>query len=253
MQTFGMSMKLNGVIRFKALVLALVLSTQALGYDVKESIHNAQVYDEGKQYDITHLDTIQEPRKVFIYAHGSGGLNTSGHPESWSRWLSTLGYLVVVPDLYSIPGVVRNHDSRTKTKNTGAMKPYSYGRCLNPMICLSQASVRQAIRILKNSIFVDEWNIMGHSLGAGATSRMKLTKFTQGILSGYRCHRPVRWQSSMLTLSINYEDDPWMNEYEQGCLEQGIDYQLLLDGQGHQSYDPISRETVREFLEAAER
>ena len=58
----------------------------------------------------------------------------------------------------------------------------------------------------------------------------------------------------MHTLSINHEDDPWMNEYEQRCLEQGVDEELLLDDPDHHhTYHPKSREAVRNFLEAAER
>jgi dienelactone hydrolase len=198
------------------------------------------------------IDMLQTPSKypVLIYLHGCGGLNEDS--QAWGRTIKNLGFIVVQPDSFAIPGRKSNCDS--KAQRGGLIKGFDVWRLRSFELQNALDELNKIDWVQKDQIF-----LMGHSEGALTASRTSVSGFKAVIASGYWCYEDLELKhGSSPFLFLNWQDDPWFraksNERNPGICQKHADrrpgtQQVIIEGQGHPtSGSGKARLVVEEFL-----
>jgi hypothetical protein len=146
---------------------------------------------------------LEKKYPVVIYLHGCTGI-LSNHDLRWARFISNLGFVVILPDSFARPRRVSNCDPVHTRGGTGRF-PIA--------LAYREQEIAYAINQLKKTSWADTANIflMGHSEGANAAAQTNITGFRGIILSSGFCHRGINFEYGVKGLVINYENDPWHN------------------------------------------
>jgi dienelactone hydrolase len=216
----------------------------AIDLDPSYSWKSAQVYVPGAWFQKT-VDNVQidHPKPVIIYLHGCAGIRN--HDQDWPSFLKRLGFIVVIPDSYALPGRPMNCDPNTHRRmrniDTMSLRP------LEAEFALSQ--VKKMPWADKNNIF-----LMGHSEGGMGASRVKEEGFKGIIFSGFNCRWGVSAERNVPLLAIEHETDPWFKHNSRHCKdnweERNDANQIILKGHGHSTAgNRIAENEVKKFLE----
>jgi len=178
-----------------------------------------------------------------IYLHGCGGISR-WNDNRWGQFISELGFVAILPDSLARPGRVSNCDPSTQlpTFRFPMAEPYR------------QQEIAYAMNELKKLQWVDTKNIyfMGHSEGANALAKTKITGSQGIILSSGFCFTGISFEQGVPGLVITFSDDPWHRGAKSRCAEGRSDGSLtainLLDS-GHDTFDQSEvRQGVAKFL-----
>lgn len=211
---------------------------------VEKSWDKADVYVPGSVF-IKSTSNLKLDKKypVVLYLHGCIGIN-SQHDLRWARLISNLGFVVVLPDSLARPGRVSNCDPRSFSASGRFPQALTY----------REHEISYAMNQLQKAPWVDTSNIflMGHSEGANAVARTKVTGFRGYILSSGRCSTGVNFEQGVKALIINFSDDPWHRPEKTQCQIERSDGSitlLYLQGTDHLTFDnSIARKSVEQFL-----
>jgi len=249
---------------FKAAATDVYPSDMSKGkYAIEKSWEGAQIYIPGSRFKKSVKDiNFEKKMPIVVFAHGAAGIGD--HDIGWARFLSSNGYVVVMPDSFSIPNRVPNYDSVKKIANLR----------LVPVNLLRPVEAEYALSQLKLLNWVDGKNIflMGHSEGANASTYIKETGYSGLIISSNLCHFGFRIQEDIPILAISYEEDTYLpNPLKFHCVNRWDTYypadtqntesrkiwreprknatQVILSGRGHSTYDNnIAKDAVLNFL-----
>ena len=220
---------------------------------ISASWKSAKVFVPGLPESPVKFNEVPEGTKkhpVIIFLHGCGGINKPS--VLWGKVLSKLGYIVVLPNSYAIPGRKVFCDIKNKKTVGGAM---------GVEIKTLRAN---EVRVAKNEIIKMSWAddesifLMGHSEGASGVVFTRDLDFRAIVASGYKCGKknrrgklPIRVDTQTPILFIYYKNDPWF-DYD-NCKEfvktRDNVHVIELEGNTHQtSTNQIAREAVAKFL-----
>jgi dienelactone hydrolase len=219
--------------------------------NLKNSWINATVYEPNSFFPKS-IDFLDKPSEfpVLIYLHGCAGLNDDA--REWARAIKSLGFIVIQPDSFAIPGRRSNCDP--KNHQAQVIEGFDSFRLRN-------AELRQAREELHKLKWLDRQKIflMGHSEGGMTVSRTPVDGFRAVIASGYWCHERLEIKhGSAPFLFLNWESDPWFraraNNRNPSICQQHADQrqntkQIIISGEGHAtSGSSEARKAVQEFL-----
>lgn len=220
-------------------------------HNLKYSWINASVYEPDSFFPKS-IDFLDKPSEfpVLLYLHGCAGLNDDA--REWARTIKNLGFIVVQPDSFAIPGRRSNCDP--KNHQAQVIEGFDSFRLRN-------AELRQARDELHKLKWLDKQKIflMGHSEGGMTVSRTPLDGFRAVISSGYWCHERLEIKHGGAPfLFLNWEADPWFraraNNRNPTICQQHADRrpstkQTIILGEGHAtSTSNEAIKTVQEFL-----
>jgi dienelactone hydrolase len=250
------------VLKTTFLVIAIVycLTARAQSFEellkpenLSQSWIKATVYEPESIFPKT-IEFLNKPSKypVLIYMHGCTGLNDDS--REWARTIKNLGFIVVQPDSFAIPGRRSNCDP--KAQRGQIIKGFNSFKLRNQELRYARNELLKLAWLEKNKIY-----LMGHSEGGMAVSRTPVGGFRAIISSGYWCHERLEIKhGSSPFLFINWEDDPWFrsraeNRNPEICQQltekrKGTK-QLILKGEGHAtSLSSSAKQAVENFLKA---
>lgn len=234
----------------KAIIFSIALSIQsmveAIDLDPSYSWKSAQVHVPGAWLQKT-VDNVQvdKPKPVIVYLHGCAGIKNQA--EQWYLFLKSLGFIVVIPDSYALPGRPMNCDPST----------YSYREKIDAKV-LRPLEAEYALSQIKKMPWADKNNIflMGHSEGGVGASRVKADGFKGIIVSGYWCRWGIWSNDDVPILAIEYETDPWYKNFSWMHCEDNWSprrkdaTQVILSGDGHSTDgNSVAEKEVKKFLE----
>jgi len=233
-------------------------------YDISKSWEGSHIYIPGSSFKKELKDiSNNQPMPVVVFMHGGGGIGP--HDIGWAKFLSSNGYVVVLPDSFSIPNRVPNSDPTKKIANLRVV-PVNLLRPVEAEFALSQ------LKLLKwadpNNLF-----LMGHSEGANASTYIKNLGYSGLIISSNLCHHGFHITEDIPILAISFEEDTFLpNPLNFHCANRWDTYypadsqntesrkisrisprknatQVILKGKGHSTYDnSIAKESVLSFL-----
>jgi hypothetical protein len=210
---------------------------------VEKSWDKADVYIPESIF-LKRTSNLQLEKKypVVIYLHGCTGI-TSNHDLRWGRFISNLGFVVILPDSFARPSRISNCDP-VNTVRTGRF-PFA--------LAYREQEIAYAISQLKKTNWADMSNIflMGHSEGANAVAQTNIIGFRGMIMSSGFCADGIKFENGVRGLVINFENDPW-HKGSGRCQQARNDGSLLLlflNDNAHNSFDyPRVRDEVLQFL-----
>ena len=210
---------------------------------VEKSWDKADVYIPESIF-LKRTSNLQLEKKypVVIYLHGCTGI-TSNHDLRWGRFISNLGFVVILPDSFARPSRISNCDP-VNTVRTGRF-PFA--------LAYREQEIAYAIGQLKKTNWADMSNIflMGHSEGANAVAQTNIIGFRGMIMSSGFCADGIKFENGVKGLVINFENDPWHkgNGRCQQARNDGSLSLLFLNDNAHNSFDyPRVRDEVQQFL-----
>lgn len=214
-------------------------------FDIRPSWERASVYLPGKIFPagVAALETA-DTRDVVVFLHGCTGIRSD--EISWAKFLSGLGYIVVLPDSFAIKGRPLNCSPGSFTTTTGAMDPILLFR-------IRAFEFRQAQQHLKRMSNIKKIYLMGFSEGAATVNLVGRSGLFDGIVSiSSHCRGPVSVPKDVPTLTIDFESDPWFRS-ENYCAQKYKDHekykQVVLPGSGHEAMRHWAAEdAIKEFL-----
>jgi hypothetical protein len=186
---------------------------------------------------------LEKKYPVVIYLHGCTGI-TSNHDLRWGRFISNLGFVVILPDSFARPSRISNCDP-INTVSTGRF-PFA--------LAYREQEIAYAINQLKKVNWADMSNIflMGHSEGANAAAQTNIIGFRGMILSSGFCRGGINFEQGIKALIINFSNDPWHRGAKSNCQVERNDGSISLlyfEGVEHSTfYNPKIQNTVQEFL-----
>lgn len=185
---------------------------------------------------------LEKKYPVVIYLHGCTGI-TSNHDLRWGRFISNLGFVVILPDSFARPSRISNCDP-VNTVRTGRF-PFA--------LAYREQEIAYAVSQLKKTNWADMSNIflMGHSEGANAVAQTNIIGFRGMIMSSGFCADGIKFENGVKGLIINFENDPWHkgNGRCQQTRNNGSLSLLFLNDNAHNSFDyPRVRDEVQQFL-----
>jgi len=199
-----------------------------------------------KASTVSDLENYQgKPHKTILLLHGCGGIRS--HMKKWANFLSSSGFLVLMPNAYAIKGIPK------PTCSPGATPSQTYYKIAK----IRRKQIGVIVRQIKSLPAVDSKNVflMGHSQGA-ATARVTKAGFFKGvILSGLKCS--VDYKVSIVKrvpiLFLNHASDPWFpgrGNCSTITNSRKASSEVLLAGSGHDTfYSSRARDEVLKFLE----
>ena len=210
---------------------------------VEKSWDKADVYIPESIF-LKRISNLQLEKKypVVIYLHGCTGI-TSNHDLRWGRFISNLGFVVILPDSFTRPSRISNCDP-VNTVRTGRF-PFA--------LAYREQEIAYAISQLKKTNWADMSNIflMGHSEGANAVAQTNIIGFRGMIMSSGFCADGIKFENGVKGLVINFENDPW-HKGGGRCQQPRNDgslSMLFLTDNAHNSFDyPRVRDEVQIFL-----
>ena len=249
--------------RFLVALFSLVIgaSVAAMSLDellepdkLRHSWAKAVVYEPDSVFPKT-VDVLSQPSKypVLIYLHGCAGLNDDS--REWGRFIKGLGFIVIQPDSFAIPGRKSNCDPQTQ--KTMIFKDFDTFKLRNRELLQARNELLKLQWLDQRRVF-----LMGHSEGGMTVSRTRVDSFRGVIASGYWCHQKLEVKHGAAPfLFLNWREDPWFAERatfrnpticQQLADQRPGTTQVLLDGRGHAtSGSPEAKEAVERFLKAA--
>jgi dienelactone hydrolase len=227
-----------------------IAETLITDYDVKASWKAARVYVPDSFFPTSPEKVeITAPKKVVVFMHGCDGINAGA--IEWAKFITSLGFIAVLPDSLSIPQRPVNCDSRTKQANLGLVPV----RKLRPAEgALAYSEVLKMPWADKNNIF-----LMGHSEGGMAAALTREDGYAGRIISGYKCQRGgIKAEREKPVLVINWGADPWFDSGGKSvgqCSDRSFwnkrtnATQVILAGGGHTTaYETAAKQAVQDFL-----
>ena len=199
-----------------------------------------------KASTVSDLENYQgKPHKTILLLHGCGGINS--HMKKWANFLSSSGFLVLMPNAYAIKGIPK------PTCSPGATPSQTYHKIAKLRIKQVGVIVRQ----IKSLPAVDSKNVflMGHSQGASTAKLIKARFFKGVVLSGLKCS--VDYKVSIVKrvpiLFLNHASDPWFpgrGNCSTVTNSRKASSEVMLAGKGHNTfYSSQARDEVLKFLE----
>ena len=196
--------------------------------------------------------TAKDPSPVLVFMHGCTGI--SNHDSMWARFISDLGFIVVMPNSMARPDRVSNCDSQS-AKITNRF-PFAYEYRLQE-IDFAWERLQNYPWARKNQIF-----LMGHSEGGVSVARTKSGRFQGLIISGWSCtnkfnpsYNGMFAPKHIPVLAIADRDDFWHRgtQWQGQCIDHAAGresfIQVDLKGGDHATYPyPEARNAVRDFL-----
>jgi len=220
-------------------------------YDVSKSWENAVAYVPYNFFP-KKIDSVQveKPLPVVILLHGCGGIGE--HEKRWAQNLTYEGFIVVLPDSFSIPNRQSNCIPATNTRNIGQV----------PVHDLRPAEAEFAMRKISDQVWADKQNIflMGHSEGGMGAFLTKEIGFKGVVISGFPCEKRRKVGSSDTTpfIAINWEIDPYFSKNEIPQMQcsnrpfwgnRNDRTEIILKGKGHATaYEDSANSAVIKFL-----
>jgi len=219
---------------------------------VEKSWDKATVYVPGKWFP-TSIDkiSVDRPMPVIIYLHGCVGI-ARDHDGMWAEYLTTQGFIVVLPDSMARPSRYHNCDPRQRRGN---LWPQAHEYRLQ--------EIAHALDRVMTSTWADKKNVflMGHSEGGIAVARSQHSEFAGKIILAWGCtsSKPefdgIFAPKHVPVLSVAYMDDEWRkgthNEGTCGAKAQDrTNFRAVdLPGRWHATAGDIhARQAVKEFL-----
>jgi dienelactone hydrolase len=249
------------VLRATFFVIALICCLTARAEDfenllktenLKQSWIKAVVYEPDSIFSKS-IDFLNQPSKypVLIYLHGCTGLNDDS--REWARTIKNLGFIVVQPDSFAIPGRRSNCDPTHQRRQT--LEGFDSFKLRNQELRYARNELLKLSWLDKNKIY-----LMGHSEGGMTVSRTPVEGFRAVIASGYWCNKRLEIKHGDAPfLFLNWEDDPWFRDRaenrnpklcERLAKIRGVSEQVLLPGQGHAtSLSAEAKLAVKKFLQ----
>lgn len=196
--------------------------------------------------------TVRNPTPVVVFMHGCTGI--SNHDSSWAKFISDLGFIVIMPDSMARPGRVSTCDARL-AKPTNLF-PLAYHYRLEE-VDFAWERLQTYPWARKDQIF-----LMGHSEGGVAAARTTSDKYQGLIISGWSCtnrfnpaFNGIFSPKHVPVLAIADRDDYWhRGTHRQGqCVDhaggrEGF-LQVDLTGGQHATYPYVeARNAVKDFL-----
>jgi dienelactone hydrolase len=136
---------------------------------------------------------------VIIYLHGCSGI-APNHGGRWGEYLSSWGFIAILPDSMARPGRYSNCEQKTHT--TGSFPQAHLYR---------QQEIAYAIEQLKQSPWADKNNVylFGHSEGGVAAAEYSGSFFKGLIISGWNCAFGITSPDTVPVLAVAFNQDPW--------------------------------------------
>ncbi len=231
-----------------ALLLLLLagwaLSAAAQTSDVASSWMAARVFLPGRPDPVVPAEIpVGQRLPTLLYMHGCSGADES-NDLPWARYLSQLGYIVVIPDRFARADKA---SSCWPDRNRAAHE-------------MRREELGFAIEQIKSSVWADPTNLflMGFSEGADAIAESRIDGVQGAILSSWTCRRvnDLALPLGLPILSILWDERSrwrWWDRGESDCPAKfaGRDgfHNLELRGKGHATYGArAAREAVGKFL-----
>jgi len=222
---------------------------------VEQSYDKAEVFIPNKFFTtIPSKIDVDKKYSVVIYLHGCNGI--VNHDTQWADFISSLGYIVILPNTLARPNTKIVCDPKTFKSESGI----ATGKAL----MFRQQEIRYTLEKVKSSSWADTNNIflMGHSQGGISTALNKLNDFKGLIISGWTCTDTliggIHSATNMPILVMAYDNDPWRQDKTKGrCVDVATQHtnlkQLDLVGNYHGTVDNSkAREEVKMFLTKGE-
>lgn len=201
------------------------------------------------------IDFLNTPSKypILIYLHGCAGLNADS--TEWARTIKNLGFIVVQPDSFAIPG--RNMNCNPQNQTTQVIEGFDSFKLRNNELRQARDELLKLPWVTKDKVF-----LMGHSEGGMTVSRTPISGFKAVISSGYWCRKGLRIKhGSSPFLMLNWQEDPWFlnrsNYRNTDICQLHVDQrpstnQVLIEGKGHAtSGSRVAKLAVEKFLKQA--
>lgn len=238
----------------KIFLLLLFVSNVAQASDVNLSWSNSLVYLP-KKWLSTSIEkvNIDQQLPTVLYLHGCTGI-TQGNDVAWAKFISELGYAVILPDSMSRKNRYSNCDPAIKGP-TGRF-PFAY--------IYREEEINYAVEQIKTLKWVDQDKVflMGHSEGGIATANTFNTFFKGYIISGWTCTHKfdpsldgIKISKEKPTLAVAFIDDSWRkgSPREGKCINKSAGMKKFqqqdLQGSNHDTYyHPDARKSVKQFL-----
>ena len=221
------------------------------GYDISKSWESAQVYVPSN-FLVKNVNNVKVDKSlpIVVFLHGCGGIGE--HEKKWAHHLKSEGFIVVLPDSFSIPNREINCIPSSHTTNTGKA----------PVNELRPAEAEFAMKIIQDQVWADKRNIflMGHSEGGAGAFLTKEVGFRGIVVSGFSCgvRRKVGSADTTPFIAINWEIDPYFSKDDtpqRQCSDRPFwknradKVEIILKGKGHATaFDSLANREVIKFL-----
>ena len=223
------------------------------GQDVMTSWEKAMVFVPGRTQaaDMSFLNGFaSKPLPVVIYLHGCSGI-TSHNDIPWAKYISDLGFVVILPDSLARRDRGLSCDPTTAQHFSATV----HARRLEE-VAFTIDKVRSAAWANGKNIF-----LMGHSEGGIATARTAISGFRGAIISGWTCTAPYPSFDGIFLpldtpiLTMGWDMDPWYygGRYQGSCqtkfANRAKPKHLQFSGREHStSHIPAAKEALATFL-----
>ncbi len=214
-------------------------------FDIRPSWEKASVYLPGKFFS-TNVAAIEASgeRDAVVFLHGCGGIKND--EMGWSKFLTGLGYVVIVPDSFAIKGRPLNCNPTSTTATTGAIG-------IQDLMHLRLMEFRQASEKLRSMKNIGKIFVVGFSEGAATANMLGNPSLFDGIVSiSSFCISPAATPKQTPVLTIDFETDPWFrigNMCKNKYQNHDKFTQVILPGNGHSAFpNKIAEEAIKKFL-----
>lgn len=228
-------------------------SDQSTDVDLSWAEASVFVFDHPEIKKTNQLNELRDRLPVVIYLHGCTGINEDAF--RWGSYISSLGFIVILPNSMARVGRVPNCDAKLKRGTSAFPLAKAY----------RQEEISYALIKAMNSPWAQRKNIflMGHSEGGIAAAQSSYSQFAGIIISGATCtnrENPVYdgifAPPNMPVLAVASIQDSWHENrpaVRGRCADkaQGRLFfeQVDLPGSRHPtSVSPAAREAVKKFL-----
>ena len=213
----------------------------------------AFVFNHPEIKQANQLSELKNKFPVVIYLHGCAGINRDA--LNWGSYISSLGFIVILPNSMARNGRISNCDPKLKKGNGAFPMARKY----------RQQEIDYSLSQTINISWAQRQNIflMGHSEGGIAVAQSPHSEFAGEIISGETCtnrNNPIYdgifAPLNMPVLAIASIHDEWHENkpaVKGRCADkaQGRFFfeQVDLPGFTHPTYgSPVAREAVKDFL-----
>ncbi len=244
--------------KFLAALVLLILSASGQTQGIEDanlSWENAIVFaaDHPEIKTVQQLSSLKTRLPVVIYLHGCAGINQDA--LNWGSYISSLGFIAILPNSMARTGRVSNCDPRLKQGNGKFPLARKY----------RQEEITYALQQTLASRWAQMDNIflMGHSEGGIAVAQSSHAEFAGEIISGATCtnknnslYDAIYAPLNMPVLAVASLQDEW-HENKPAVIGRCIDkahgrsyfVQVDLPGSVHPTYgNPEARNAVNDFL-----
>lgn len=223
---------------------------------VEKSWSEAVVYSPKKTNTKMNNFSIDGKFSSVILLHGCTGIETKEH--RWARFISNLGFIVIMPDSMARPGRIPNCDPTIKGPSNKFPMAYQY----------RQEEINFAVgEIQKQKWYNGKIFLMGHSEGGIATALNNNKEINGFLISGWTCtHKRdpdfdgMRIPEDSPVLAVASINDHWRkNSPREGrCADKAQNHknftQVDLNDSSHDTSENASaREAVKKFLTTLDR